>query len=128
MDAGLSGAGQQAPFIRQICVQCFLPEDVPAAHDAAAALPFLVLLLSDGTLAVYKAFRCAAGRRPQLPALHIKECCWLLCHDVIRQACCAKGFSLQAQHRQCQLEICATACGLVCAAACQQLGSQALPL
>ena len=53
--AGLGSAAQQLPFIRQLSIQCFGAEDVPGSQ--ADSLPFMVLLLSDGTLAVYKAFR-----------------------------------------------------------------------
>ena len=57
MCAGKGSSVQQMPFVRQVCVQSFVPEGLPGAE--AESLPFMVLLLSDGTLAVYKAFRCA---------------------------------------------------------------------
>ena len=53
--AGKAASAQQLPAIRQVSVQSFPPEGLPGAQ--AAALPFLVMLLADGTLAVYRAFR-----------------------------------------------------------------------
>ena len=49
-----TGSAQQ-PFIRELCLECFA---FPGQDPAQADLPFLVLLLSDGTLLIFKGFRC----------------------------------------------------------------------
>ena len=56
------GSAQQPPIIREICLECFA---AGGQGPAQADLPFLVLLLSDGTLLIYKAFRYSVAPREQ---------------------------------------------------------------